>query len=107
MSNMVEMLARWVEVSMPQEDEEMDEVERLLSNKEEHDPPKFSISYAPVVFDILDVVRWNKSSNEDCTILLFNDGERMVVKYPYNTFKDLYMQMTGKAISSVIEDNEL
>lgn len=103
------MLARWTEMELnspPATSSEDNDIRRLLGSGDEAEgsfaQPKFFYSFAPVVFDLDDIARFNKAVDAEFTVIRFYDGEGCVVKYPYVTFQQLFIQNSGKTILSFV-----
>lgn len=98
------MLVRWTEVHVKQTDSEQADLKRLLEGKEMPEfTPEFSFSYSSMVFNINDVVRFNKSQDDKCTTLRMRDGDTFVVAVDYEVFRELYISATGHNIHSFVE----
>jgi hypothetical protein len=109
----IEALARWTELKPgkinPNND---DEINRLI-NGEIHEEGEESYSaalevsyeYSPIVFNLRDVVRFNRSHDKDHVTLRFKDGEGQVIKFPYESWIKMYSELTGMAINSIVPED--
>jgi hypothetical protein len=104
--HLIEMMGRWAELSFKQDTSTEGYLKEILEGKEASEVPQFGFTYGEIIFDMDDVKRWNSATDRECTILTMADGERIVVKYTFRDFTDLYSQVTGKLIHSVLAPNE-
>lgn len=104
---MIETLVRWTEIRMKAENSEDALLKRLVDGDETagRQHPEFYYDFSPMVFDLDDVARFNRSKDPEYTTIRFEDGESFIVKISYKTFVDLWVQQTGKAIYSILPDD--
>ena len=91
---MLEVLVRWTEFKTA---EGLDDFEST---------PKFQASYdiSPMVIDVNDIKRFNKANEKGYTTIRFDDGDGCVIKYDFDSFSEVYSEMTGKSITRLIEE---
>jgi hypothetical protein len=104
---LVELLVRWTEMSVKPTDSEQANLSRLLEGKEVPDfTPEFSFAYSPMVLDLDDIARFNRSQDEQSTTLRMKDGDTFVVDVDYKEFRKLYVTGVGKNIHGLIEESK-
>lgn len=104
----IEALVRWSSFSVKQQDSTEAYLKRLVDGEESEQDIRAEVvhEYSPLVFDMDDVSRFNKANDPDHTTLRFYDSDVFVVKIPYEQFRDLYSEQTGKVILSVLPVEE-
>lgn len=104
----VQMLARWSELSVKQNnvDKEEAELKRILGNEENEGLNLYKTEiiheYGPVVFEMDDVKRYNRAKEKGHTTVHFDDGDTLVLKIPYIDFLEIDVQYSGKTINDFI-----
>ncbi len=100
---MIEAMVRWTEMRIKPTDPEEAKYKRLMEGETQADfTPEFYHQFAPMVFDLSDVSRFNKSHDRGSTTLRFTDGDVCVVDITYEDFRNLYMQQTGVHVHTTI-----
>ena len=103
----VQMLARWSEMSVKQNnvDHEEEELKRLLGNE----TPEGSVyrteivhEYGPVVFEMDEVHHYNRAKEKGHTTVHFKNGEALVLKIPFIEFLEIDVQYSGKTINDFV-----
>jgi len=98
------MLVRWTEMHVKQTDSEQADLKRLLTGQELPEyTPEFSFAYSPMVFDMADIARFNRSQDEKSTTIRMKDGDTFVVAVGYSDFRELYISATGLNVHSFVE----
>lgn len=98
-------MVRWTEMRIKPTDTEENQLKKLVSGEDSPEyMPEFFYQYSPQVFEIEDVARFNRSQDKKSTTLRFKDGDSCVVDIPYEKWRKLYIQCTGKVIHSTIPD---
>jgi hypothetical protein len=101
----VKMLARWSELSPragQNRDREEAELKRIIDGDE--GPAENIImmdiihEYGPVVFDLHDVVRFNRAKEKDHTTVNFKGGDSLVLKVTFSDFATVMMEQLGIGI---------
>lgn len=100
----IEVLIRWTEVRNVQEDEDA-AARRIIDGEESLPRMSVRYDYSPMVVNIADVARFNRSNDVGHTTLRFTDGDSYVIKYDYENFMDLYIELTGKTITSCLPED--
>lgn len=105
---MVEVLVRFTEVKMKETDEQENYLKRIVDgdNSNSSSQPELYYEFSPMIFDIDDVARFNKSRDPNLTTILFKDGAGYVVKLTYSEFTELFVKQTGKTVFTVLQDEE-
>jgi hypothetical protein len=102
----VQMLARWSELSVKQNniDQGEQELKRLLGNDNEQSLYRTEIvhEYGPVVFEMDDVHHYNRAKEKGHTTIHFKNGDSLVLKIPYIEFLEIDVQYSGKTINDFI-----
>jgi len=99
---MIEALVRWTEFHQ----EEQNEVDRLIDADATKQKIQVKFEFSPMCFDMADVDKFNAGNTEGLTVVRFHDSDTFVVKIPYLKFRDLFSEITGKVIMSVIDDTK-
>jgi hypothetical protein len=90
----VEMPVRWKSIDLTQE--EIDAFKAV--NGDDSELPE-SYEYSELVFDIDDVRTFNRLDDEHTTVNILDIHYHIAI--PYNQFKKIYVDLTGKAIFEV------
>jgi hypothetical protein len=98
----IEVLVRWSEMRYESTDKQENYVKRILEGEEEGPKPVIHYEFSPMVLDILDIARFNRSNHQDFTTVRMVDGDAYVIKFPYNDFIQFYIELTGKTITSAL-----
>lgn len=107
---LVEVLVRWTEVKVKKTDDNDEYVKRLIKGEsdEEQNPYKNLVAYydySPMVIDLYDIARFNRSNDPNFTTLRMKDEEGYVIRYPYVEFCELYSQALGRQIFSLVPED--
>lgn len=104
----VQMLARWSELSVKQNniDKEEAAIKRIIGDEESESLNLYKTEivheYGPVVFEMDDVKRYNRAKEKGHTTVHFDDGDTLVLKIPYIDFLEIDVQYSGKTINDFI-----
>lgn len=104
----IEVLVRWTEFKQIKQDDNDAYVKRLVEGDEANRgmmKAQVFYDYSPMVMDINDIARFNRSNDPNFTTLRMKDGEGYVISYPYKDWIQLYMELTGKTIMCLLPDN--
>lgn len=102
---MVEAMVKWMELRAKKTDGDDAQLRRLVHGEETPDfIPEIIYSYSPMVFDMEDVSRFNRSSDMKSTTVRFHDGDYCVMDITYEEFRNLWMQLRGDNIHSTVSD---
>lgn len=105
----VEMMVKWTELKLSTPNKSEDELfaERVISGMDTSAPKaEYYNTYSPMVFEMDDVARFNRSNDPKCTTIRFKDGDGYVILVKYEDFRDLYTECTGSAILSTIDQED-
>jgi hypothetical protein len=107
----IEAMVRWTEMRLKKRDDQEAYLNRLVNGDPESDIPEAEFHYelSPMVFDMDDVLRYNLGTDPNFTILRMKDGDGFMVQIPYEKFKQLWVECTGRSILSVmnlLDDDE-
>jgi uncharacterized GH25 family protein len=103
---MIEALVRWTEMKFKESDKAEDYLKQVIDGEDPIPQAEITTEFSPMVFDMEDVVRFNRANTENLTTVRFDDGDVFVVSVPYKKFCELYIQATGKSIVSVIDKKD-
>lgn len=103
----IEVLVRWTELkAVPQQNTNDDYLKRLTDPNYEPEQEQVQAQvvydYSPMVMDLDDVKRFNRSNDPNFTTLRMNDGVSYVIKFPYLDFMQMYIEYTGKTVMSCL-----
>lgn len=104
---LIEALVRWTELDYKRDDSDEAYAKRIISGEETGpmSAPKFVFDFSPMVFDLNDIVRFNRAHDPNYTTLRFKDGDGFVIKYPYKEFLALWIELTGKNIQCILPED--
>jgi len=96
---MIELMVRWTEMRIKPTDQNEAQLKKLIEGEPQPEfTPEFFYEFSPMVFEMSDVARFNRSHDKKSTTLRMKDGEGFVVNLSYEEFKALYTECTGHAI---------
>jgi cell division septal protein FtsQ len=96
---MIELMVRWTEMRIKPNDDNDAKLKKLLDGESQPAfTPDFYTQIAPMVFEMNDVARYNKSQDKKSTTVRMKDGDIFIVEVGFDDFKNLYTECTGKAI---------
>lgn len=104
MSTKVKMLARWSELTLrnSQTNREEAELKRIISGEEGPEGAMMMADvvhqYGPVVFNLKDVKRYNKSKERGHTTVHFKNGDSLILKVSFLDFMELDLEHVGEQI---------
>jgi hypothetical protein len=98
----IEVLVRWTELKMKSQNDDESYVKRLVDGNSSTNEVEAYYDYSPMVMDINDIARFNRSNDVNFTTLRMTDGEGYVIKFPYKEFIELYVESTGKTVMSCL-----
>jgi hypothetical protein len=103
----IEAMARWTQVQINPMDKEEAHLRMIMEGEQTPEyTPEFSYGYGPVVFDMRQVERFNRSEDRKCTAIRFSDGDMCVLDIAYTEFRNLYMEVMGVSIHSTITPSQ-
>jgi hypothetical protein len=107
MNYFIEVLVRWTELKMKERNDGEAYLKRIVDGEDNpYDNLQAYHDYSPMVIDIYDIARFNKSHDTRFTTLRMKDGDGYVIKYPYKDFMELYISSTGRSILSCTPEDE-
>lgn len=103
----VQMLARWSELAIKQNniDQEEAELKRLLGGDQNEAPvykTEIVHEFGPVVFELEDVHHYNRAKEQGLTTVHFRNGDSLVLKIPFMDFMEIDIQYSGKQVNDFI-----
>lgn len=100
-------MVRWTEMRIKPTDKNEAKLKELLDGEPQPQfSPEFYYEFSPMVFEMNDVARFNRSHDKKSTTLRMKDGEGFVVDLIYEDFKALYTECTGRVIVVIKESKE-
>jgi hypothetical protein len=103
---MIEVLVRFTEMKFKQDDSAEAMVRRVVDGDETAGMvmPEIYHETSPMVFDMDDISKFNRSRDTQFTTVMFKDGTGYLVKMPYEEFMNIYIVNTGRSIISYTEE---
>jgi hypothetical protein len=105
----IEVLVRWAEIiPFSKENDPEGYLKRIVDGEESNNEsikPKIKYEFSPMILDVDDIARFNRSNSKDLTTLRMKDGEGYVIKFPYEEFVESYIEWTGYVIHSYVREN--
>jgi hypothetical protein len=105
----VQMLARWSELSVKQNniDREEAELKRIIGNESEDNginlyKTEIIHEYGPVVFEMKNVHHYNRAKEKGHTTVHFKNGEVLLLKIPFIDFLEIDVQYSGELINDFV-----
>lgn len=101
----IEAMVRWTEMRIKPTDQEESKMKKLINGEDSPEfVPEFYYQLGPMIFDLKDVARFNRSYDGKSVTIRFSDGETCVLDMSYEDFRDLFIQTTGMAVHSTIRE---
>ena len=97
----IEVMVRWPDIDIRKT--ERSDIDRLIDGEEDSVEATIKFVYTPMCMELTPDISFNQATDSLHTVVRYPNGDVRVIKFPYEDFKRVFIECTGKTILTLIE----